>query len=379
MRILKIVNSNDTGGVFTCESQFLRLLRERGVDVDLIIIGNGDKLKIYEDLADEKFYLPQTDFLFSGSALDRLSSLKKAYLFGKKFAKEILKTCIKKDYQAIIYRRENLMFLSGLISKKLNVPCYWHMANSVGNNTSKVVYQAICRYLNIIPIANSEYTRISLGANFCKYVIYPGYNEQRLKSGNDSFRKKYISDKQNVIFGMLTRIEEDKAVEIVIKAFIKSEAFSDSVLIIAGGPLTTEYSKFCQSIVKEYSNIVMIGPITEVGDFYSSVDIMINGRRNAEPFGITIAESLFASKPIIAYYKGGPSEMIKEGENGWLVYDPTIDAYKDAINISIRDRLKWREMGIKGRKLSEKYSASVNVDKLIKILVNQYTSLNPKK
>src|SRR5690606_16847300 len=154
----------------------------------------------------------------------------------------------------------------------------------------------------------------------------------------------------------------------VIKAFIKSEAFNNSVLIIAGGPLTTEYSKFCQSIVKEYSNIVMIGPITEVGDFYSSVDIMINGRRNAEPFGITIAESLFASKPIIAYYKGGPSEMIKEGENGWLVYDPTIDAYKDAINISMRDRLKWREMGIKGRKLSEKYSASVNVDKLLKIL-----------
>src|SRR5690606_30494756 len=253
-RILKIVNSGDNGGVFTCESQFLKIFADRDIEVDLIIVGDGDKLEIYRGLAKHSIQIPQIKVLYSGSILNRVNSIIKSWIFGKRNAKSAVSR-LRGQYDAVVYRRENLMFLASFLARKYNVPCFWHMANSVSSTISKNVYNALCNTLEIIPIANSDYTKNTLG-NICKHVVYPGYDEKRVLGGDTTYKSKYGIAKTELVYGMLTRIDEDKAVDIVIKSFMKSfMARKDVHLLIAGGPLDSEFALRLKGIIGESTNI----------------------------------------------------------------------------------------------------------------------------
>ncbi|WP_286856765.1 MULTISPECIES: glycosyltransferase family 4 protein [Sphingobacterium] len=367
MKILKIVNSSDSGGVFTCEVQYLKQLKERGVQVDLIIIGSGDKLEIYKNSCHKYYCLPNMDVIFDGSIWNRIKSIISTYKYSKFQYASIIEH-LSSQYDAIIYRRENFMFLAGLIGIRLKISCFWHMANSVGSPLSKWIYHFLCMMFRIIPIANSEYTKCSIG-RICKFVVYPGYDYERISGGESVYRSGVKNEKGAVIFGMLSRIDKDKAIDIVIEAFVNSAGNNDNVfLLIAGGPLESEFANKIKLMVAERDNVRLIGPISDVNNFYDSIDVMINGRTNPEPFGITIAESLAVGKPVIAYYKGGPEEMIVDGQNGWLVKEPTSEHYGVAIKRAYKERGNFLCNRDKMSEDAKKFSVEVNVEKLIKII-----------
>src|SRR5699024_684111 len=100
-------------------------------------------------------------------------------------------------------------------------------------------------------------------------------------------------------------------------SFIESDAFKDGAYLLLAG----DYDKIdFFTKVKETAggnwnkSIYHLGKISDLHNFYASIDVMINGRLNAEPFGISIAESLGAGVPVIAYNLGGPQEMVEEGK-----------------------------------------------------------------
>src|SRR5690606_37196868 len=131
MKLLKIVNSNDEGGVLTCETQFLYLLKKKGVKVDLIIVGNGKNLETYKSLANKYYQLPNTTISLAGGIFMRILSIWRAFLYGFKHMNIYNK--LDKGYIGVIYRRENLMFLAELLSFRLTSKCFWHMANSINS------------------------------------------------------------------------------------------------------------------------------------------------------------------------------------------------------------------------------------------------------
>jgi glycosyltransferase involved in cell wall biosynthesis len=170
---------------------------------------------------------------------------------------------------------------------------------------------------------------------------------------------------------MAARMDEEKAQDIVVEAFIKSKIpGKGGHLLIAGGPLNTPFSEKVKRAAGEFldKQIHILGGVQDMGGFYASVDIIVNGRRNAEPFGISIAEALGAGKPIIAYHLGGPAEMIKDNINGWLVSHPTVEDYGEAMNISIDNIDKWPKMGQQAKSDADEFSVGTNVDRLMKIV-----------
>jgi glycosyltransferase involved in cell wall biosynthesis len=50
-----------------------------------------------------------------------------------------------------------------------------------------------------------------------------------------------------------------------------------------------------------------------------------------EDFGITMIEALAAGRPVIAYNKGGASEIIEHGKTGLLIDYQTWEDFADAI------------------------------------------------
>src|SRR5690606_32706181 len=105
-----------------------------------------------------------------------------------------------------------------------------------------------------------------------------------------------------------------------------------------------------------------------INNFYASIDILINGGKEAEAFGISIAEALGSSKPVMAYKLGGPIEMIDEKNNGWLINNPTLDEYEIAFKKTDISKEKLIELGKASFQRSKSFSAEKNVLKFMNII-----------
>jgi UDP-glucose:tetrahydrobiopterin glucosyltransferase len=53
--------------------------------------------------------------------------------------------------------------------------------------------------------------------------------------------------------------------------------------------------------------------------------------RWVEAFGNVVMEALACGVPVIAYRRGGPAEIVRDGETGWLVEPDSVDGLITAI------------------------------------------------
>lgn len=54
--------------------------------------------------------------------------------------------------------------------------------------------------------------------------------------------------------------------------------------------------------------------------------------RWVEAFGNVVIEALACGVPVIAYHRGGPAEIVRQGETGWLVEPDSVDGLVEAIH-----------------------------------------------
>ena len=73
----------------------------------------------------------------------------------------------------------------------------------------------------------------------------------------------------------------------------------------------------CNSI----TNLSIYSRTSDVSRFYNDSSIVVNlsdKRKVIETFGLTIIEGMAAGLPVIVPSVGGPAEMVKDGENGFI-------------------------------------------------------------
>jgi glycosyltransferase involved in cell wall biosynthesis len=85
----------------------------------------------------------------------------------------------------------------------------------------------------------------------------------------------------------------------------------------------------------------------ELIEVFRSSDAVCVPSRN-EPFGIVILEAWSAGKPVVATRNGGPSEFVRHGENGFIIYDNP-DSVGWGLGTLFTDFENARRMGANGR------------------------------
>jgi len=371
MKLLKILNGNDGGGVFQCEKQFIQYWSQKNIEVDAVIVGQGKSFNTYKSIVCRHFVLPEMPL--SRNLITPLKEIKNT-LIKRRYRSQtssMIDSLVFDQYDAVIYRRHYFTETAYQISRRLDVATYWHMPLSVSNIFEKMYFRNIVRRHRINVIGNSEYSIRSLFDDSNVYV-YPGFDKSRIanKDTDAFFRKKLSIGDSQVVFGIAARIKKRKAQHLVIKSFIKLLSdFNNIHLIIAGDPIDSPYSKYCIELASDYKeNIHFVGHIDNISEFYASIDVYINSRLDAEPFGISIAESLGSGVPVIAYKLGGPSEMIVSGHNGWLIRNATVASYYTTLKKALRNKNKWKEMGFNAMESSKRFDAEVNAEKLLGII-----------
>lgn len=375
--LIKIVNSNDSGGVKSAELAFTKELRNKGAYVTGLIVGDGPTTNDYKNVFDDYVIVNNELPSYKGARHKRFLKMVQGEIESRKIARQTSRKlnliCSRKSVIAVSVRRPNHLILTGLLARDLNCPAIWHMPGCVNDLFGRYYYRYVLRNYNITPIGNSHYTLRTLGINK-GHVVYPGFSAQRVFSKPTyDLRTSLKIPADTKIFGVVARITKDKAPDLIMEAFLKSDAFIEGAhLIIAGGPLNSSLGKTLIDMASAQGKgqIHFIGYTDDVAAVYSCIDVLINGRRSAEPFGISIVEAMAAGIPIIAYNAGGPSETIKHQETGWLVPNPTVIAYADAINEAWHTQNLWPSMKAASKIQAKKFSVDRQVDNYLKILIH---------
>lgn len=88
---------------------------------------------------------------------------------------------------------------------------------------------------------------------------------------------------------------------------------------------------------------------------YSAVDVMVTPSICFETFGMLNLEAMEFAKPVVATIFGGCPEVIRDGENGFVVNPFCTDALVGRIAQLLADEHLRRQLGEAGRRLAEQY------------------------
>ena len=163
-------------------------------------------------------------------------------------------------------------------------------------------------------LANSNF----VAARIKKYyrrdarVIYPPVSLNQ-------FKKPF---KKEDYYLLLMRLVPYKRPEIVIEAFNR---LGFPLKVVGDGPLLPKLKTMA------HKNIEFLGakPHTEVASFFGKAKALVFPQE--EDFGISALESCASGTPVIAFGKGGATEILKEGVSGVFFHQQTPEALVQAV------------------------------------------------
>jgi len=168
---------------------------------------------------------------------------------------------------------------------------------------------------NIINTWNSKINGLICTSEFVKsQLLLAGYKENQLFVKNN-FITTHIEPnflpKDYYIF--VGRLSVEKGIDVILKTF---KHFDKKLLIIGDGPLK-------EMILKEiapFTNITYLGKksLNDTYEYIAGAKALIQPSKCHETFGRTIVEAYAHGTPVIASNLGGMTELVINGENGFL-------------------------------------------------------------
>lgn len=157
----------------------------------------------------------------------------------------------------------------------------------------------------------------------CQYIYNP--------LGFQSTQKADMSEKVLLYVGRLERKQKgiDMMIQIAKELFCK-RGHNDWKLKIVGDGSGYEATK--QQIIEEQleSYIEILGEQEQVIDYYISSSIFLSTSR-WEGFGLVVTEAMECGLPVVSFRTDGPSEIIQDGKNGFLIENYNIVSFADAV------------------------------------------------
>lgn len=139
-----------------------------------------------------------------------------------------------------------------------------------------------------------------------QYVIYNSVEAP--DSSNIAFSDKGISK-----FGYIGRIEPEKGVEVLLRAFNNSPSGTS---LIVGGDGDSVYLEYLRRI-DTTGRVHFVGRV-QPKDFFPKVDCLVVPSLWDEPLGRVVLEAYSYGIPVIASRSGGLPDIVKPGETGRL-------------------------------------------------------------
>ncbi len=223
------------------------------------------------------------------------------------------------------------------------------------------------RYRKIIAI--SELVRRNIGEHYGVrpndiVVIYNGVDLHRFHPSNrerfrDAVRMRHGIGEHEMVLLFVGSGFERKGVEFLLRAADLVDF--PLVVLVVGRGRAEGYQR-----PDRRQRVVFAGPRKDVEEYYAAADIFVFPSIY-EPFGNVHLEALASGLPVITSRCSGGAEVIRNGENGYVVDEPEdceeiAQAIRKCRDGSVRDA-----MGTEARRTAERFSEDVFVQNIMRL------------
>jgi glycosyltransferase involved in cell wall biosynthesis len=132
---------------------------------------------------------------------------------------------------------------------------------------------------------------------------------------------------------------------LIAKELIKKNPNLHFLLI--GNPVDSHYFSLLKQQIHSFrldTCFTLTGPVEDIKKYMGELDVLLHTAIH-EPFGRVIIEAAAASIPIVAYDSGGPSEIIKPGETGFLIQNRDIRQMAEQTFLLLNNQLLRASVG----------------------------------
>lgn len=275
---------------------------------------------------------------------------------------KFLKRVIKEKSIDIIYTNTSVVFPGGITAKLLGKKSVWHIREIISNKFECVVVSFIVNTFSDVIIANSRATGERISKNSKKVKVV--YNAIEQKS--ETIKVPRIDDK--VVIGMAGRINRWKGQKLFIDMAKDVLEQNENVKFKIAGDVYKGEEHILEDLkayvketgVEEY--IEFLGQVNNMDEFYNNIDIFILPSIQPEPFGLVVIEAMEKELPVVATDHGGPTEIIDNKINGYLVgYENSSEMSKQVLELINDDNLRKKI----GKKAKEKRNKMFNIEKYV--------------
>jgi glycosyltransferase involved in cell wall biosynthesis len=155
------------------------------------------------------------------------------------------------------------------------------------------------------------------------------------------------------------RLINSKHFDRLVRIFSKIATDDWRLVIIGGNALKQDGMRKLQDLINQMGlkeRVELTGSIKDVGHYYSSSRIFAF-TSSSEGFPNAVGEAMAAGLPVVAYdCVAGPSEIIKDGVNGFLIPLFNDELYAIKLQTLMSEIGVWNSMSAEAQKVADRFS-----------------------
>lgn len=222
----------------------------------------------------------------------------------------------KNDFNLIIGFTSTANILTSIISKKNKIPCII----SERSNPNIYTLNQLWRVLRNHSYKNVDYLVVQTKTNQSIFKKHTPINKVKVipnPLSNELIKKKEKLSKKNIILNV-GRLDKNKSQDLLIKAFSNVNNKNWQLVIVGDGIEKDNYINLVEKLgIKD--QVLFTGNITNVFDYYNTSKIFAFTSKS-EGFPNALVEAMYFNLPCISTdCPSGPSEVINDGQNGYLI------------------------------------------------------------
>lgn len=283
------------------------------------------------------------------------------------FKINLLKRFFRKNkIETVIFNSPNELKLGGAAAKRAGVKNIVYRRGIAVEVKKSTLNQHLFKNVVTHFIFNSNATKALLQKNFGS--IFENKKTSILYNAIHFPEKtsQATSNNKQIIIGNAGRLVEQKGQRhlIEIAKILKEKGLSFKIEIAGDGPLKEEL----QRLIRENDltqEIHLLGFVENMKSFMQHIDILVSTAL-WEGFGFVLAEAMVEKKSVLAFNLSSNPELIKEGENGFLIPEKDNALFAEKLELLINNSDQRKKMGEAGYRFAlENFEKKKQFEKLV--------------
>lgn len=272
----------------------------------------------------------------------------------------------------------------------LRMPVIWHAHDILPHHplsTAVRLFAMVTRRNRILAVSNAVSDRFRgvilrpLRRRVPVGVIHNAVDLERFRAdpkGREETRRTLGLAETQPVVGIVGQLTTRKGQLELIQAFARASCeIKDAALLIVGTSLFNRDDEYVGQLERAVASLGLLNRVRFLGQrddipqLMQGLDVLVVNSHE-EPFALTVLEGLSSGAAVLATSVGGTPEMIRHGENGWLVKARDCDALATALVELFADQSLRAGLGRQGRVEAE---ARFSTERFLKDVEGLYGSV----